>query len=124
MARPLRLESEGGIYHVLNRGNYRSDLATSGKSADWKIAIAAALEARTTVTNRWLATTLHLGNLYEVSRKVAVWMRNPEPTLAKKTPDNPKPQVLTPFWIASLFASNPRSRGPAHSLSAARLTQL
>jgi len=45
MARPLRLESEGGIYHVLNRGNYRSDLATSGKSADWKIAIAAALKA-------------------------------------------------------------------------------
>ena len=23
MARKLRLEAEGGIYHVLNRGNYR-----------------------------------------------------------------------------------------------------
>lgn len=26
MARPLRLESEDGVYHVLNRGNYRADL--------------------------------------------------------------------------------------------------
>jgi hypothetical protein len=22
-ARPIRMESEGGVYHVLNRGNYR-----------------------------------------------------------------------------------------------------
>ena len=36
------------------------------------------------VTNRWLTTTLHLGNLFEVSRKVAAWMRNPEPSLCKK----------------------------------------
>ena len=26
MARPLRLESEDGVYHVLNRGNYRADI--------------------------------------------------------------------------------------------------
>ena len=26
MARPLRIESEDGVYHVLNRGNYRADL--------------------------------------------------------------------------------------------------
>jgi putative transposase len=26
MARQLRLEAEGGIYHVLNRGNYRADI--------------------------------------------------------------------------------------------------
>jgi len=82
-----------GICHVLNRGNYRSGLATSGKSADWKIAIAAALKARTTGTNRWLATTLHLGNLYKVSRKVSVWMRNPEPTLAKKLQITPNPKT-------------------------------
>ncbi|RKX33729.1 MAG: addiction module toxin RelE, partial [Verrucomicrobia bacterium] len=29
MARPLRLEYEGGIYHVLNRGNYRSAIFRS-----------------------------------------------------------------------------------------------
>ncbi len=32
MARKLRLESEGGIYHVLNRGNYRSDLFRTEKA--------------------------------------------------------------------------------------------
>ena len=26
MARPLRMESEDGVYHVLNRGNNRSDI--------------------------------------------------------------------------------------------------
>jgi hypothetical protein len=36
------------------------------------------------VTNRWLATTLHMGNLHEVSRKVGVWMRQPDAALAKK----------------------------------------
>ena len=31
MARQLRLESEGGIYHVINRGNYRAAIfATDG----------------------------------------------------------------------------------------------
>jgi hypothetical protein len=33
------------------------------------------LKAQTTVTNRWLAETLHLGNMYEVSRKVSAWLR-------------------------------------------------
>jgi hypothetical protein len=32
MARPLRLESESGVYHVLNRGNYRLDLFRSEKT--------------------------------------------------------------------------------------------
>ncbi len=32
MARPLRLEYEGGIYHVLNRGNYRSAIFRSEKT--------------------------------------------------------------------------------------------
>jgi hypothetical protein len=90
---PAEIGIGRGIYHVLNRGNYRSGLATSGKSADWKIAIAAALKARMTGTNRWLATTLHLGNLYEVSRKVSVWMRNPEPALAQKLQITPNPKT-------------------------------
>jgi REP element-mobilizing transposase RayT len=73
------------LQRLLERlGRKEADLAASGKSEDWKIAIAAALKVRTTVTNRWLATTLHLGNLFEVSRKVAAWMRNPEPRLCKK----------------------------------------
>ena len=32
MARPLRLEYEGGIYHVLNRGNYLSAIFRSEKT--------------------------------------------------------------------------------------------
>ena len=32
MARPLRWESEAGVYHLLNRGNYRADIFRSGKA--------------------------------------------------------------------------------------------
>lgn len=60
------------------------ELAQAGKSADWKLAIAAALKDRTTVTNRWLATTLHMGNLHEVSRKVSAWTRQPDVAMHKK----------------------------------------
>ena len=60
------------------------DLSAEGKSVEWKLALAAALKSRTTVTNRWLATTLHMGNLHEVSRKVAAWIRQPDPGLLKK----------------------------------------
>jgi hypothetical protein len=60
------------------------ELAATGKSVDWKLAVAAALKARTTVTNRWLATELQMGNLHEVSRKVSAWNRQPDPALMKK----------------------------------------
>jgi len=33
MARKLRIEFEGAIYHVLNRGNYRRDLFTKAGEA-------------------------------------------------------------------------------------------
>ena len=75
------------------------ELKAAGKSAGWKLALAAALKARTTATNRWLGTALKLGNLHEVSRKVAAWTRAPDAALSRKlalTP-NPKPQSLTPF---------------------------
>ncbi len=32
MPRKSRLESEGGIYHVINRGNYRGDVFRSPKA--------------------------------------------------------------------------------------------
>jgi putative transposase len=74
-------------------GRTEEELATDGKSAGWKIALAAALKARTTATNRWLGTALHLGNLYEVSRKVAAWIRDPEPALAKKLKSTTNPKA-------------------------------
>lgn len=71
----------------------REDLTTAGKSADWKLALAAALKARTTATNRWLAVTLQMGNLHEVSRKVSSWTRKPDPVLLKKLQLAPNPKA-------------------------------
>ena len=70
-----------------------ADLSVAGKSVDWKLAAASALKARTTVTNRWLAATLHMGNLHEVSRKVSAWNRRPDPALAKKIQSTPNPKA-------------------------------
>ena len=60
-------------------GRTAAELATTGKSAPWKLALAAGLRARTTVTNRWLAANLRMGSLHEVSRKVSAWTRRPDP---------------------------------------------
>jgi REP element-mobilizing transposase RayT len=85
---------EATLPQLLERlGRTEAELSTSGKSAGWKIAVAAALKARTTATNRWLGATLHLGNLYEVSRKVAAWIREPDPALAKKLQIAPNPKA-------------------------------
>lgn len=75
-------EELAGLLRKLRRKP--AELSGGGKSADWKLAIADAMKTRTTVTNRWLATTLHMGNLHEVSRKVSAWMRQPDATLRKK----------------------------------------
>lgn len=65
-------------------GKQRADLVRDGKSAPWKVAVAAVMKRRTTVTNRWLSEHLHLGNLYEVSRKVSGWERQPDQTWLSK----------------------------------------
>ncbi len=74
-------------------GRKTANLAGSGKSEDWKLAAASALKSRTTATNRWLASTLHMGNLHEVSRKVGAWSRNPDPKLLKKLAHSPNPKA-------------------------------
>ena len=56
-------------------GRPADEQASEGKSAEWKLALAAALKAQTPVTNHWLGEALPLGNLHEVSRKVAAWTR-------------------------------------------------
>lgn len=75
-------ETMGPLLRKLGRSP--GELATAGKSADWKLALAAALKARTTATNRWLGNALQMGNLHEVSRKVAAWARQPDLALTKK----------------------------------------
>ena len=69
------------------------ELKAAGKSAGWKLALAAALKARTTATNRWLGTALKLGNLHEVSRKVAAWTRAPDAALSRKLALTPNPKA-------------------------------
>lgn len=61
-----------------------ADLLKDRKSACWKVAVAAAMKARTTATNRWLATALNMGGLHEVSRLVGRWKANPDQALARK----------------------------------------
>ena len=62
----------------------RSDLLAAPKMAEWKQAVAAAMKERTTVTNRWLGTHLAMGSPFHVSRKVAAWLRAPNPKLASQ----------------------------------------
>lgn len=73
-----------------------TELRESGKSVEWKIALAAALKIRTTATNQWLSENLRMGNRHEIGRKVAAWRRAPSQALARKlrivpTPHNPTP---------------------------------
>ena len=72
-------------------GRKPGKLAVAGKSVEWKLALAAALKARTTVTNRWLAQHLHLGSRHEVGRKVAAWLRQPDPGLLQALQLTPRP---------------------------------
>jgi hypothetical protein len=68
-------------------------LIREGKSVSWKLAVAAALKERTTVTNGWLSETLRMGNRFEVSRKVSRWSRSPDRDLAKKVGFTTNPKV-------------------------------
>ena len=75
-------ETLAGLLRKLKRDP--ASLAQEGKSVPWKLALAAALKARTTVTNRWLGQNLHMGNLHEVSRKVSAWAKQPDSGLTKR----------------------------------------
>lgn len=86
------------------------DLTSTGKSVDWKLAIAAALKTRTTVTNRWLATTLHMGNLHEVSRKVGAWSRQSDPALQPfDEPQAPRPDPVSALSRHTAPMDKPRT---------------
>ena len=78
-------------------GMKREAIAAEGKSEPWKLAIAAAMKAHTTATNRWLAENLAMGNRYEVSRKVQAWSRRPDPKLARTASTDLKPIFFRRF---------------------------
>lgn len=65
-------------------GRTRSDAHRATKFEDWKVAVAAAMKASTTATNRWLSVALHMGSMHEVSRRVSAWMRAPDREMARK----------------------------------------
>lgn len=94
----MEVIAEGTLQDELARwlrkvGQTREAIASEGKSAPWKLAVAAAMKAHTTATNRWLAENLAMGNLYEVSRKVQAWSRNPDPKLARAIGLAPSPKT-------------------------------
>lgn len=64
-------------------GKSADEARSARKSEPWKLAIAAAMKATSTATNRWLASHLGLGTLHEASRKVTAWQRNPDATLGE-----------------------------------------
>ena len=65
-----------------------------GKSADWKLAIAAERKRRRTVTNRGLAETMQMGNLHEARRQVAAWQRKPRKRSQALLVTTPNPKAL------------------------------
>jgi putative transposase len=74
-------------------GHTEVELPTAGKSADWKVALAAQLKACTTVTNRWLSINMHMGSLHEVSRKVSAWTKCPRPALFASDSETTNPKA-------------------------------
>ena len=51
------------------------DIKAGRKSANWKVAIAAALKLKTQVSNRWLCKQLHMGTSVAVSQLVGRFRR-------------------------------------------------
>ena len=85
MARSLRLECPGAVYHVMARGNqgqpiFRDDrdrrvflevLAERPKGAPEKVVLAGWLRERTTVSLRWVAERLGMGHYTRVTQAVS-----------------------------------------------------
>lgn len=76
---------EDALTRLLGKLNkQRGDLLREGKSVPWKLALAAAMKTQTVATNRWLGEHLNMGNMYEVSRKVSAWIKEPDAALTRK----------------------------------------
>src|SRR5882762_1505194 len=74
MARRLRIERAGAIYHVLNRGNYRSDVfASQGAKLAFLKCLAEACEKTGWIVHAWAVMRNH----YHVA------LETPEPNLVE-----------------------------------------
>lgn len=56
-------------------GKSQADIKAGRKSAEWKVAIAAALKLKTQASNRWLCEELHMGTPVSVSQLVGLLQR-------------------------------------------------
>ncbi len=65
-------------------GHTRTDAESGEKYIPWKLAVASAMKAATTATNRWLSENLAMGSMHEVSRQVSAWDRAPDRALLRK----------------------------------------
>jgi hypothetical protein len=76
MARPLRYEAAGAVYHVMARGDGGKSVFEYDKDRyGWvdlleKAVIAALIRKRTGVSNRWIARRLGMGQESSVIRAV------------------------------------------------------
>jgi len=61
------------------RGKTAVEFSNGRKSADWKVAIAAALKLKTQASNRWLCEQLHMGTPVAVSHLVGLLRRQGGP---------------------------------------------
>jgi len=69
MPRKLRLETEGGIYHVINRGNYRGDIFRSEKAkAAFLKCLGEACEKSGWVVHAWCVMSNHYHIALETPR--------------------------------------------------------
>jgi hypothetical protein len=72
-SRALALLEEG----LRRLGKTEPDLQSDRKLAAWKVVLAAWIKQQCAVTNRWFGETLHMGNLYGISKAITQERRNP-----------------------------------------------
>ena len=78
MARQLRVEYSGAIYHVLNRGDRRwreAALATRAKGDAQKAKLAVRLRQETMMTAAWIAERLQMGSVANLHRRLSQWRK-------------------------------------------------
>ena len=63
MARQLRIQHEGAIYHLMSRGDRREEI--------FRVALARDLGHQTTVSLKWIAQRLEMGSWTHVSNLIS-----------------------------------------------------
>lgn len=67
-----------------------TDLQSDRKLAGWKVVLAAWIKRQCAVTNRWFGETLHMGNIYGISKALSQECRSPQQTRLWRLLGTPK----------------------------------